>query len=120
MAMAECEMVRDPASVPVEQWALPEDTHLLKSPASFRDQVVEQFGDASCKGDPMPASKTHRLLRFRPAETTIWVGYHEAYKTTFLNELAGYWACSRIGVAIASLEMPAPVLLKKTVQQVLA
>ena len=114
------ELVRDPAQVPVEKWTIPEDTHLLKSPAAFRDQVVEQFGDDSCKGDPMPASKTNQLLRFRAAETSMWVGYHESYKTTFLSELSASWACRRIPVAIASLEMPAPVLLRKAVQQTLA
>ena len=113
-------IIKDQRKVDTGKWAIPEDTHLLRTPAAFRDDVVALFADPSCKGDPMPASKTHQLLRFRPSEVSIWLGYHESYKSTFLNELATSWALQGIGVAVASLEMPAPILLQKTITQACA
>ncbi len=113
-------IIKDHRQVDTGKWAIPEDSHLLRTPSAFRDDVIALFADQSCKGDRMPASKTHDYLRFRPSEVSIWLGFHESYKSTFLNELAAYWAVSGIGVAIASLEMPAPILLHKTVMQVLA
>jgi twinkle protein len=106
--------------VDVGKWGMPEDSHLLRTPVTFRDDVVALFRDNSCKGDKMPAEKTVNLMQFRPGEVTMWIGYKESYKSTFLNEVAAYWACKGIGVALSSLEMPAPILLQKTVKQALA
>ena len=113
-------IIRDASKVDVNKWGVPDDSHLLKSPAIFRDEVHALFADRTCKGDKMPASKAENLLQFRPGEVTLWVGYKESYKSTFLNELATYWACNRIPVCVASLEMPAAILLQRTVLQAAA
>jgi len=113
-------IIRDGRTVDVGRWGIPEDSHLLRSPAAFLDDVQELFRDTSCKGDRMPSIKTHGLMQFRPGEVSLWVGYKESYKSTFINELVTSWACRGLNVAVASLEMPAPILLKKTVQQALA
>ena len=113
-------MVRDANSVDVEKWGIPEDSYLLRSPAAFRDDVIASFGDVACKGDKMPATKTHGLIQFRPSECSLWVGYKASYKSSFLNELVTYWACNGVNVALASFEMPAAKLVRLAVQQSLA
>lgn len=107
--------------VDVKRWTLPDDVSRLRGPASYKEELHLRFaGDRSCKGDKMPALKTHGKLQFRPGEVTLWPGYKESYKSTFLNELFTYWACSNVNVAQASLEMPAIDLLEKSIIQALA
>jgi twinkle protein len=118
--VAETRILRDVRKVDVERWGTPRDAHLLRSPAAFRDDVVRLFEDDGCQGALMPALKARGLLQFRPSEMTLWGGYTESFKTTFVSELFGFWACQGVKVAIASLEMPAPVLLRTMIQQVLA
>jgi twinkle protein len=114
------ELVRDPAQVPVEKWTIPEDTHLLRTPAQFRSQIVGELTDPECKGEKMPAAKTHGLLQFREHEVTVWFGFKNSYKSVFINELFTYWACRGISVALASFEMPAFKLAALAVRQSLA
>lgn len=114
------EMVRDPGKVDVAAYAIPEDLHLLRSPASFDKQVLGLFEDQECKGDKMPAAKTHGLLQFRPHEVTVWYGYKSSYKSVFLNELFTWWACQGVRVAIGSFEMPAFKLVHLAVKQAMA
>jgi twinkle protein len=114
------EMVRDPASVPVKQWAIPEDTHLLRTPGAFRQQIHGQFLDTECKGEKAPWAKTHGLLQFREHEASCWYGYNGSYKSVFLNELFTYWACQGIVVGMASFEMPAFKVGALAVKQALA
>ena len=118
--VAAARIVKPALSVDVSKWGEPKDTHLLRSPAAFRDDVVALFADPGCKGEPMPYAKTDQLLRFREGEVTIWGGYHESYKSTLCNELLTAWAARGVQVAAASLEMPAPALLHKTVMQAAA
>lgn len=113
-------MIRDPREVDVKKWAIPEDSHLLRAPAAFREEIIGLFNGVGCQGDAMPADKTLGNMQFRPGEVSIWVGYKESFKSTFLNELVTFWACTGINVALASLEMPAPILLQKTIRQALA
>jgi twinkle protein len=113
-------IVKDARKVDVQKWGVPDDAHLLRSPSAFIDDVQALFVDRACKGDKMPATKAANLLQFRPGEVTIWAGYKESYKTTFLNELFTFWACGGIQVAEASLETPAPLLLQTTIRQALA
>jgi twinkle protein len=113
-------VVRDAREVDVKKWGMPDDTHLLRMPAAFRDDVVALFRQKGCQGDPMPATKAAELLRFRPSEVTIWGGYKESYKTTFVNELFCFWATKGIRVAVSSLEVPAAALLHKSITQTMA
>ena len=113
-------IVKDARKVDVNKWGVPDDSHLLRAPAAFTDDVQALFADRSCKGDKMPASKATDLLQFRAGEVSLWAGYKESFKTTFVNELFTFWACSGIPVALSSLETPAALLLEKTVKQALA
>jgi twinkle protein len=113
-------MVRDFREVKVKDWAIPEDSHLLRTPAAFRDDVVGQFADKTPKGDALPAAKTHNLLRFRSHEVSVWIGYNRSFKSVFINEIMSAWACARVPVCLASFEMPAVRLVRLAVQQVLA
>jgi hypothetical protein len=113
-------IIRDPGEVDVKRWAIPDDAHLLRAPAAFRDDVVALFSDDTCKGDTMPAAKTHDRLQFREHECSVWFGYHESYKSIYLNELITHWACRGIRCAVASFEMPATKLIALSVRQALA
>ena len=113
-------IIRNPGEVDVKKWAIPEDAHLLRSPAAFRDDVLELFADSKCKGDKMPATKSHELLQFRPHECTVWFGYHESFKSVYLNELTTFWATQGVRCALASFEMPAAKLCALSVRQALA
>jgi twinkle protein len=114
------QLIADPTKVPAEQWAIPEDTRLLRTPKHFRDQIIGQFNDPECKGEKMPAAKTHGLLQFREHEVTVWFGYKGSFKSVFINELLTYWACRGIVVCLASFEMPAFKLAALAVRQALA
>jgi len=113
-------LVRTDVRLDPTKWALPADTYRLRSPASFLQDVLDLVAEPGCRGTEMPAPKTHGMLQFRPAEVSLWAGYKGSYKSTFLSELAAHWACTGTKVAIASLEMPGAVLLKKMVQQAVA
>ncbi len=113
-------ITRDASHVDVEKWDIPDDTHLLKSPLAFRDELVALLAEPGCKGDRLLHEKTHGRIQFRPHETTLWLGYQGSYKSTFLTEMAAWWACRGVAVAIASLEMPAVVTLRRAVAQALA
>jgi twinkle protein len=111
---------RDPNGIDVNAYEIPEDMHLLRSPASFIDEVSEILLTAQhCTGDRMPAVKTHEILRFRPHEVTVWFGYKASYKSVFLSELFTYWASLGKVVCIASFEMPAKKLVALACRQAL-
>jgi twinkle protein len=120
IAAKHSKIIRDARSVDVGKYAIPEDSHLLRSPMAFVDDVLAEFADTEPKGDTMPAGKTHELMRFRPGEVSLWVGYKESYKTTFISEMVTRWSCVGVKCAVSSLEMAAAVLLAKQVRQALA
>jgi twinkle protein len=113
-------VTKDPNGIDVTAYEIPEDMHLLRSPMAFVDDVAELLKDQTCKGDKMPALKTHGSLQFRPHEVTVWFGYKSSYKSVFLNELFTYWASQGKVVCIASFEMPAKKLVALAVRQALA
>lgn len=113
-------IIKAAREVDVNKWAIPEDHHLIRPPIAYRDDVVALFSDSECKGDKMPADKARGLMQFREHESSVWFGYHESFKSIYLNELTTFWATKGIKCAVASFEMPAAKLVQLSVRQALA
>src|SRR5882672_11156302 len=62
------QIIRDPAHIDIAKWDISDDTHLLKSPLAFRDELLRLFERPGCQGDKLLAGKTHGKLQFRPHE----------------------------------------------------
>lgn len=70
-------------------------------------------------GDLLPWEKTHGLIRFRPAEVTIWAGVNKHGKTEVLSNLMIPWAL-KAPILVVSLEMTLPALCERYLKQATA
>lgn len=106
--------------VDLDKWQIPKHAHLLRAPAAFVDQVMEELADDGTRGDALPWSKAERALRLRPHELTVWAGSNGSAKSTLLQEVMLALAMRGRRVLIASLEMPAYRVAAKMSVQALA
>lgn len=91
----------------------------LKRASSYVQQVIDEFypPNGELPGFAPPWGKYADVLRFRPAELSIWSGFNGTGKTTMLNQiiLAGMSAGER--ACIASLEIKPRKLLRRLTRQ---
>lgn len=95
------------------------DPSELKRASVYVEEVIREFYPVLGvePGFPPPWSKAQSLLRFRPAEMSVWSGFSGTGKTTMLNQiiLAGMDRDER--ACIASLEIKPRKLLKRMTRQ---
>lgn len=106
-------------SIP-KDWQEPKHAHLLKAPSAFIDNVMLELQPNDSRGDPLPWLKTHRMLRLRPNEMTVWAGSNGSAKSTCLSEIMLSLASAGLRVVIVSLEMVAYRVVAKIVAQAFA
>lgn len=92
----------------------------LREAVSFTDEVIEQFFPTSTKasGTPVPWYQLRENLRLRPGELTIVTGINGHGKTMLLDHVSVHGMANESRWCIASMEMPAPVHLKRIVKQI--
>lgn len=100
-------------------WEPPKHAHLLRSPASFMDDVIGHLSDDGTAGDALPWGKTARLFRLRPHEMTLWLSSNGTGKSTLTGEIQVSLAHTGRRVVIVSLEMPAYKVAAKMAIQAL-
>jgi twinkle protein len=98
------------------------DPDELRSAVAFTDQVIEQFypDEGTHTGVAVPLAGFGDKFRFRLGEMTIVTGYRGHGKTEAINLIMNSALAHGERGLIASLEMKAPVLLKRAVRQLTA
>lgn len=82
------------------------DDYKLSSPARMADSVVDMFyGEKVDHGDPLPWAKTHKLIKLRPGEVTVWCGINGHGKSMVTSQVALHLAWSGSRPCMASMEM---------------
>lgn len=86
----------------------------------FRDQVQDLYdlGDGVI-GDLLPWGKTHENVGLRTRELTLWSGYN-GHKKSLLTSWVMLELAKQGRVAVASMEMPPAVTLKRMASMVFA
>lgn len=101
-----------------EYMASTDTAHKMRSAGAFVDDVIEHFhGERGPVGDTMPWGKTHNLIRFRPAEVTLWSGLNGHGKSLLLGQACLGLAEQGKRVAIASFEMRPAITLARMARQ---
>lgn len=94
-----------------------QESQYLAKPSDFTDEVLDRFsGDHGACGDVLPWEKTHRHLKFRPGEVTLWGGYSGHGKSQLLGQFAA-WNLRYKKWLIASLEMKPSATMYRMVRQ---
>ena len=96
----------------------PDEDYKLESPSRFRQQVVDRFyGETRDAGATMPWPKTHKYIKFRPAEVTIWAGINGHGRSMVTSHVALDLAWQGEVVCIMSMEMLPEATLGRMVRQ---
>jgi twinkle protein len=92
----------------------------LREACSFMDEVIEQFfpQNTGALGTETPWGVIKDDFRLRPAELTIVTGINGHGKTMLLDHMMTHGMSVNTRWCVASMEMPAPVHLKRVVSQI--
>jgi twinkle protein len=93
----------------LDRWAeAPKLAGSVRPLADFADEIIAILQqDQGARGDALPWAKTHRLMRLRPHELTVWAGENGSWKSTVLSQVLLHLAVAGRRVMLASLEMTA-------------
>jgi twinkle protein len=111
------ELVND--SFDFSKWLrVPNDDYRLNSPAKSIADVIDMFyGETKDEGALLPWIKTHKLIRFRKGEVTVWCGINGHGKSNITSQVALDLAWQGERVCIASMEMLPKRTLWRMVRQ---
>ena len=87
------------------------------APSYMTEEIIKEYSGNQLIGETLPWSETHKNVRFRPCEISLWGGYNGSGKSMLLGQVAA-WNLPSSNWAIASLEMPIIKSHKRLLQQV--
>lgn len=94
-----------------------QESQYLINPSSLIEDVKKRIaGDESVKGDVLPWSKTHRFIRLRPGEVSLWAGINGHGKSNILGQVCA-WGLNQKWL-IASMEMLPDATMERMVKQI--
>ena len=68
-----------------------QESQFLVKPSELLDKIKARLShDGSVKGDLLPWSKSHNLVRLRPGEVSIWAGISGHGKSQMLGQVAAF------------------------------
>lgn len=106
--MYACVMERSVDTVPPE----------IAKPSSFTDEIITWIrGGDEAKGPRFPWAEGYQKIFFGPAQLSLWAGYNGHGKSELIGHTMLEFMDMGHGVCIASLELPAKVLLKRLLHQ---
>lgn len=91
----------------------------LKSPTDFRGAILHRFFPANEEepGTKLPWDKTHRIIRLRPSELSIWTGINGHGKSLLLSHVMLDAMKRGERVCIASFELKGDLMLHRMLRQ---
>ena len=93
-------------------------SHSCKKPSSYLDEVLEYFETPNgMRGATMPWAKTHRTVRFRAGEVSLWNGMNGHGKSMILGQVCMALMEQGEPVCIASMEMKPHMTLARMCRQ---
>ena len=114
--------LHDPEALPeIIERARPCDPEALRSAASFREEIWDEFfkHDIDMEGITCPWDTSDKFpFRFRLGELTAWQGYTKHGKTTLLTYCLVHFAANDQPCCIASLEIKARKTLRNVMRMV--
>lgn len=96
------------------------DPSELRAASSFLPEVMDAFFSSTptAQGVELPWEITHERFRLRRGELTIWTGINGHGKTMLLDHIAVHGMAQNGRWCLASMEMSAPIHLKRIFSQV--
>lgn len=96
----------------------PSDAAKVKPVSEWEQELIDSFyNPGPTLGVTLPWSKTHKDVRLRPQELSIWCGYNGSGKSLLLNQVIAGVLSQGEKACIASLEMPVVKTLKRFARQ---
>ena len=99
----------------------PDEAAMVLPASSWIDEVIEEFErPAQLSGSTLPWSSTHRIIRLRRGELTIWPGINGHGKSMLIGQVALNLMEQGEKVCIASMEMKPAKTMKRMSRQAFA
>jgi twinkle protein len=96
-----------------------QESQFLIKPSDLQDEIYERiFTTGSERGDKLPWSKTHKNVRLREGEVSLWVGVNGHGKSNLVGQVAA-WGLNKKWL-IASMEMMPVVTVERMLKQISA
>lgn len=94
-----------------------QESQFLVKPSELLDKIKARLShDGSVKGDLLPWSKSHNLVRLRPGEVSIWAGISGHGKSQMLGQVAAFNLQYKKWL-IASMEMLPEATMERMARQ---
>ncbi len=90
----------------------------LKRLSDYHKEIMDEFSNSETNGLKLPWSNTHKTVRLRPSEITVWAGINSHGKSIALSHVAVEAVARGEHVCIASMEMKPRKLGRKMYQQI--
>lgn len=95
------------------------DPDELKQLSAYHDEIMSEFQGTAIVGMRLPWEKTHRDIRLRPSEISVWAGINSHGKSIALSHVCVDGVAQGERFCIASMEMKPRKLGRKMYQQIL-
>jgi twinkle protein len=94
-----------------------QESQFLIQPSTLMDQVKSRIlDDEKIRGDALPWNKTHRFVRLRPGEVSLWAGINGHGKSNILGQVCA-WGLTRNWL-LASMEMLPDATMERMIKQI--
>jgi len=94
-----------------------QEAQSIQSTLFYREQVEHRLKHGwQLRGDPLPWTKTHNLIKFGPGQVTIWAGIN-GHKKSLLSGMVMLWLAQYTKVGVASFEMPVIDTMERMISQ---
>lgn len=94
-----------------------QEAQSIQSTMFFREEMEERLKLGwQLRGDVLPWSKTHDLIRFGEGQVSVWAGIN-GHKKSMLSGMVMMWFAQQTTVGVASFEMPVIDTMERMIAQ---
>jgi len=94
-----------------------QEAQSIQSTLFYREQMADRLKNGwQLRGDPLPWTKTHNLVRFGEGQVTIWAGIN-GHKKSMLTGMVMMWFAQNVPTGVASFEMPVIDTMERMISQ---
>ncbi len=89
----------------------------LRNAGEFENDVAAELARVD-EGYLLPWSKTHKTIKLRPGEVSVWAGINGHGKSQIVSDVTASLVCSGVRACVASMEWRTPKWLLRMVCQI--
>ena len=94
-----------------------QESQSIQTTTNYREEVAERLKNGRIlRGDKLPWSKSHDLIRFGEGQVSVWAGINGHKKSMLLGQII-MWFARETPVGIGSFEMPVIDTMDRMISQ---